>query len=67
MLYVQFTNLAAGRRLETDDLKAYEINEPGGVLRIRFQNLMQMTGVTFLTEISVQSDTFLFNLYWPNG
>ena len=59
MLYAQFTNLAAGRRLETHDLKAHGINEPGDVLGIKFQNLMQMTGMTFLDEISVQSDTFL--------
>jgi hypothetical protein len=59
MLYAQFTNLAADRRLETHDLKTHGLNEPGGVLGIKFQNLIQMTGVTFLNEISVQSDTFL--------
>ena len=53
MLYAQFTNLAAGRRLETRDLRARGINEPEGVLGIKFQSLMQMTGVTFLNEISV--------------
>lgn len=59
MLYVKFTYLAAGRRLETHDLKVYGITEPGGVLGIKFQSLLQMAGVTFLDEISVQSDTFL--------
>ena len=59
MLYAQFTNLAAGRRLETHDLKVHGINEPGGVLGIELQNPTQMTGVAFLSEISVQSDTFL--------
>jgi len=59
MLCAQFTNLAAGRRLGTHDLKAYGNNEPGGVLGIKLHNLIQMTGVTFLNEISIQSDTFL--------
>ena len=59
MLCAQFTNLAAGRRFETHNLKAYGINEPGGVLGIKLHNLMQKTGVTFLNEISMQSDTFL--------
>jgi hypothetical protein len=47
--------MAAGRRLKTHQLNACEINEPGGVLGIKFQNLMQMTGATFLNEFSVQS------------
>jgi hypothetical protein len=59
VIYAQFTNLAADRRSETHDLKVYEINDPGRVLGIKFQNLMQMTGVIFLYEISVHSDTFL--------
>jgi hypothetical protein len=59
MPYVQFTYLAAGRRLEAHDLKVYGMIELGGVSGIKFQNLLQMAGVTFLNKISVEYNTFL--------